>query len=659
MLNSKCIPRLILVLLGSLLFIGPLQAQEVAPTDKTLSPYFFIRGGDESIDRLPLKSTEVEFHVAGVIVDVTVRQTYENAGTRPINAQYVFPASSRAAVHGLRMSVGGQVVEAEIREREQAKKEFEQAKKEGKSAALLEQSRPNVFRMSLSNVMPGDQIDVELQYTELLVPVEGLYEFVYPTVVGPRYTSSLEQLSPDRDGFVESPYLKEAEPTPATFTIHGNVAAGMPLFDIGSRTHELEVEWSRPDEAYLRLKEEEGEGGNRDFIVQYRLADQKIAGGLMLQEGESENFFLMMVEPPKRPGVEMIPPREYVFVVDVSGSMNGFPLETTKRLMRDLIGGLRPTDNFNVILFAGMSKIMSPTSLPASRQNLERALRVIDDQQGGGGTELMRALETAMTLPQDEGWSRNIVVVTDGYISCETDVFRHIRQNLGEANVFAFGIGSSVNRYLIEGIAKAGLGEPFVVTEPSGSERAVARFQKYIGTPLLTDIELVADGFEIYDVVPATIPDVLADRPVIVHGKWRGKMTGSLTLRGVSGEGPYNKTFRVAETPKSETGGVLAQLWARTRIADISDFNYGRFSAEEKAEVTTLGLTYKLMTRFTSFIAVHHEIRNPDGNAENVKQPIPLPEGVSNLAVQMGKGSEPSLLFLALMIVVLLFIARL
>jgi Ca-activated chloride channel family protein len=186
MLNSKCIPRLILVLLGSLLFIGPLQAQEVAPTDKTLSPYFFIRGGDESIDRLPLKSTEVEFHVAGVIVDVTVRQTYENAGTRPINAQYVFPASPRAAVHGLRMSVGGQVVEAEIREREQAKKEFEQAKKEGKSAALLEQSRPNVFRMSLSNVMPGDQIDVELQYTELLVPVEGLYEFVYPTVVGPR-----------------------------------------------------------------------------------------------------------------------------------------------------------------------------------------------------------------------------------------------------------------------------------------------------------------------------------------------------------------------------------------------------------------------------------------------------------------------------------------
>ena len=198
----------------------------------------------------------------------------------------------------------------------------------------------------------------------------------------------------------------------------------------------------------------------------------------MLQEGESENFFLMMVEPPKRPGVEMIPPREYVFVVDVSGSMNGFPLETTKTLMRDLIGGLRPTDNFNVILFAGMSRIMSPTSLPASRQNLERAMQVIDEQQGGGGTELMRALETAMTLPQDEGWSRNIVVVTDGYISCETDAFRYIRKNLGEANVFAFGIGSGVNRYLIEGIAKAGLGEPFVVTKPSGSASVVARFSE-------------------------------------------------------------------------------------------------------------------------------------------------------------------------------------
>ena len=179
---------LVLIFCAILTPLDALAQSDRAANDKTLSPYFFVEGGDPAIDRLPLKDTRVEVAIAGVIADVTVRQLYENRGTRPIHARYVFPASTRAAVSGMSMTVGDVRTVARIRERKQAVREFDAAKREGKSASLLEQSRPNVFTMKIANVLPGDTIAVELKYTELLVPTDGVYEFVYPTVVGPRYS---------------------------------------------------------------------------------------------------------------------------------------------------------------------------------------------------------------------------------------------------------------------------------------------------------------------------------------------------------------------------------------------------------------------------------------------------------------------------------------
>src|SRR6185369_15174455 len=186
------------------------QNEDAPPAeDKTLSPYFFVQG-DPTVDHLPLKSTNVEISVSGVIADVKVVQTYRNEGSRPINASYVFPASTRAAVYGMRMRIGDDVIVAKIKQREQAKEEFETAKKEGKSASLLEQDRPNVFSMSLANLMPQEQVEIELRYTELLVPTDSVYEVVFPTVVGPRYASPKDETKKE-DGFVETPYQRGGE----------------------------------------------------------------------------------------------------------------------------------------------------------------------------------------------------------------------------------------------------------------------------------------------------------------------------------------------------------------------------------------------------------------------------------------------------------------
>src|SRR6266404_2860616 len=345
--------------------------EDKTSADKTLSPYFFVQG-DPNVDHLPLKDTRVQIDVSGVIADVQVTQTYRNEGSRPINARYVFPASTRAAVYAMRMRIGDQVIVAKIKEREKAKQEFDEARQAGKSASLLEQNRPNVFSMSVANVMPGDQIEIELCYTELLVPTDGIYEVVFPTVVGPRYSSQPESSAPH---LVKSPYLHQGNNPSSALHISARISAGVPIRELSCTSHPIAPQWLSPSIAQLVMDDADPFQGNRDFVLRYSLAGDQIASGLILYKGEDENFFLYMAQPPGRVANADIPAREYIFVVDVSGSMEGFPLNTAKRLLRDLIGQLRPSDLFNVVLFAGDSTVLSPKSLPADQQNISKAIR--------------------------------------------------------------------------------------------------------------------------------------------------------------------------------------------------------------------------------------------------------------------------------------------
>jgi Ca-activated chloride channel family protein len=385
-------------------------ADEVPDDDETLSPYFFVEGGDPAIDRFPLASTDVDVAITGPIASVTVRQVYENRGARPIHARYVFPASTRAAVNGLRMALAGRVIEAEIQERGRAQRTFAAAQREGKTATLLEQQRPNVFTMRVANVLPGDSLEVTLRYTELLVPRDGRYELVFPTVVGPRYANATDARE-GRSGFVAAPYLHAGAPPPAPLHIHGTVAAGLPILAVESATHALTGALDARGIYRFALDDGAAErAGNRDFVLGFRLAGDAVQTGLALFDAGDEKFFLLLAMPPARVAADEVPPREFVFVLDVSGSMMGFPLETAKALLRKLVLGLRPSDRFDVLTFSGGSRLLAPRSLQATPENVAFALAAIDEQEGGGGTELLPALERALALTPEPGIARSFVV---------------------------------------------------------------------------------------------------------------------------------------------------------------------------------------------------------------------------------------------------------
>ena len=601
---------------------------------KAESPYFQVNSSEPGTDRLPLKATRVDVRVSGVIADVTVTQHYRNEGQRAIEARYIFPGSTQAAVYAMNVRLGERLLTARIREKSLARIEYETAKKEGKTSALLEQHRPNVFEMNVANILPGDDVAVELRYTELLTPTDALYGFVFPTVVGPRYNSP--QGAAVNEKWVSAPYLKSGEASPATFDIKVTLDAPVALKEVTSPSHEIRVDGTDTRHAKVELAPADTPANNRDFILNYRLADSRIESGLMLFRGsegkDAENFFLALVEPPKAVPLAQISPREYIFVVDISGSMHGYPLETSKVLLQNLIGNLRPSDTFNVILFSGSNRMLSPASVPATRANIEQALTTIKQMGGSGSTEIVPALKRIAALPKAADVSRSVIIVTDGYVTVEAEVFQLIAKNLNRSNVFAFGIGSSVNRHLIEGMARAGQGEAFVVTKPEQAAAQAERLRKMIDAPVLTNVKARFEGLDVYDVQPALaqLPDVLGGRPVVVFGKWRGQAgvpaSGKLVIEGRSTEGAYST--EVSASGNEDNGA-------------------------QKAAITELGLTYGLLTQYTSFIAVDHVVRNPNpALAPTVNQPSPLPEGVSNLAIgaEVPSTPEPSA-WLAMLIV--------
>lgn len=587
--------------------------RHVIPGDgsQSCSPYFFVKSNDPEHTRMPLYSTDVDVKITGVIANVKVKQVYVNRSKKKLDAIYIFPGSTRAAVYGLDMTVGKRVIHAKVKEKEEARRDFEKARKEGKTATLLEQDRPNVFKTEVTNILPGDKITVELFYTELIEYRDKEYEFVYPTAVGPRYSNKQED-------FVEVSIAQWIAENKSSFNIHVVIDETVPVQSVSSSSHQIKVKNEDASRIIVDLNNPRDVNPGADFILRYGLQGNKVESGLTLYEHGDEKFFLLMMQPPKSVKETDILPREYIFIVDVSGSMSGFPLEVSKTILKELIASLRPEDRFNVLLFESSNSMLSKKSLPATEGNIEKAIKVIDRQEGGGGTELYPALVKAFKYndPDVQHYARTFIIATDGFVTIESEAFRLISENLNQASFFPLGIGNGVNRYLIEGMAWAGASEPFVIENRTNAEKIGRHFIRTISQPVLSDISIDWGDFQVYDVYPQEIPQVFTEKPVVIFGKYKGNAIGNIIIKGKTAEGYLQQYIPVSEAKKSDDQ-ALRYLWARNKIKYLSDYagiyensgdyaysEEGYFSEENKKEITRLGLKYNLLTAFTSFLAI-------------------------------------------------------
>ncbi len=570
--------------------------------EASLPTIFYIHQG--TIVEFPLNSYKADVDIVGNIANVKLTQTFINVSGRKIDAKYRFPGSTQAAVNGMTMKIKDRVIHAQIQEKQEARETFETAKKEGKRASLLSQEKPNIFTTEVANIYAGDTIQVIVEYSEIIEYKEYVYSFVLPTKIGERYQNSYEKVGErgEYDVFSNANLNKKID-----FDINVSISSIFDVSKVRCKTHTISAE---QEGAKTFVKMNTPTELDRDFILQYEMESKQVESGLLLHEGEDENFFLLMLQAPRRVPAKEILPREYVFVVDVSGSMNGKPIETAIHLFGNLLEKTNKEDMFNVVKFSGSNEVLFDEAKPANRENLQKGFNFLSDERGGGGTELLAALKKAMDLPKQDKYSRSVILITDGFIRADLEVIEYLSENLDKGNVFPFGIGNSVNRYLIEGLANISMSEPFIITDLNDANKEADKFKEYIDSPVMTGIKIEFEGFDAYDLVPEKIPDVFAQRPIIISGKYRGHPSGIVRVSGQNGKQEMKTYFQVENFAQMDTSQVLKYLWARRKLQTLQDFpgTYSfRNSDDNKQAIIDLGLKYHLMTNHTSFVAVDTE----------------------------------------------------
>ncbi|HXM48944.1 MAG TPA: VIT and VWA domain-containing protein [Pyrinomonadaceae bacterium] len=594
----------------------------------------------------PLKHTDVKAQISGFLSRVVVTQEFDNPFKEKIEAVYTFPLPQNAAVDDMTMIVGDRTVRGKVLRREEAQAVYEAAKSNGQTASLLDQERPNIFTQSVANILPGEQIKITISYVETLKYEDGSYEFIFPMVVGPRYVPG-SPTGAQGTGFASDtnqvPDASRVTPQPvpegmrAGHDVSIDVAldAGVPIDVLDSKTHDVSVE--RPDDrrAIVRLKDQAAIP-NKDFILRYDVAGKKIEDALLTHASDKGGFFTLILQPPDRVTAEDVMPKELVFVLDTSGSMSGFPIEKAKETMKLALDNLYPYDTFNLITFSGDEHILFPEPVPATKENLAKAQAFLESRTGGGGTEMMKAIKASMDPSDAQGHVRIVVFMTDGYVGNDMEIIGEVQKH-PNARVFAFGIGSSVNRFLLDNMARYGRGEVEYVGLNDDGSAAARRMHERVRNPLLTDISIDWNGLPVADVYPKTVPDLFSAKPVILTGRYTGNGHGTIRLKGKMSGHDFVREIPV-DFSNARQNDVLATLWARTRVDDLMSQDFkgaqqGAMKDDVKQAITQLGLDYRLMTQFTSFVAVEEMVVTDGGQPRRIDVPVEVPEGVNRAAV--------------------------
>ncbi|MEG4066537.1 VIT domain-containing protein [Microcoleus sp. Pol11C2] len=615
----------------------------------------------------PLKQTEVKAKIAGNISRVEVVQKFENPFPESIEAVYVFPLPDEAAVDDMEIKIGSRIIKADIKRREEALEIYEQARKQGRSAGLLEQERSNIFTQSLANIKPGEKIEVTIRYTESLKFVGGDYEFVFPMVVGPRYISgNTTPPNPpllrggDHSGAdrINPPVLPPGTRSGHNIAVSVEIDAGVAIGDVRSTSHQITTDRSG-NIVQVQLANSDTIP-NKDLILRYRVAGENTRATILTQSDKRGGHFATYLIPALNYKTNEIVPKDVVFLMDTSGSQQGEPLAKSKELMRRFIQGLNPNDTFTIIDFANTAQALSTTPLANTPENRHKAINYIEKLQANGGTELLNGLQTVMNFPAvATGRLRSIVLVTDGYIGNENEVLALVQRSLKPGNrLYSFGVGGSVNRFLINRLAEVGRGTSQVIRQDEPSAEAAEKFFREINRPVLTNIQISWEGMgekpEIYPIAP---PDLFASGPLVLFGKKADRTNGQLRIRGTLAGGkayeqvlPVNfaqsggrqrESTSVAATATDFGNSAVAQLWGRSRIKDLMNQMFGGETKSLVEAVTNTALTYRLLSEYTAFVAVSEEVRvEPDGTRRRVQVPVELPQGVSYEGIFESGGAE-------------------
>ena len=591
---------------------------------------------------VPLVHTDVALDVRGLVAAATVTQQYANSSKEPIEAVYVFPLPHDAAVYDMEIRIGNRVIRSVIKERAEAKRVYEAAKSEGKRAALLEEERPNIFTASVANIMPGDRIEVRLRYVEPLTWEDGRMRLVFPMVVGPRYIPGTQAVGHNGTGWaldtnavpdasrITPPVRNPESRSGHDISLALDLDSGFQAASIKCVSHEVNVRRLPDGRRHVEL----AAGAtlpNKDFVLEVQQAESKrpkTALFLSPATDAGDTHFLLAAFPPTVAPSERMPV-EMLYMIDISGSMAGASIEQAREALLQALDRLRPGDRFSILAFNNNYSEIAPEPMPASSENLGAARRYVKALAAGGGTEMLPALLHLMQIPEKPGFLRHIVLLTDGCLGDEETIFAALRDHLGGARLFTVAIGSAPNLFLATKMAQFGRGSFTHIANVSEVRERMGRLFSSIESPVLTDVKLSFEGVEVAEIYPERPPDLFLRQPLLIFGRISKGRVGKVHLTARAGNEAYKTTIAFDASKASFHPGITT-LWARKRVEDMmdrwrqSDEN-GR--TEIRSGIIAHAIRYRLVTRFTSLVAVEEVVANTSGHSNTVPVPTELPAG--------------------------------
>jgi Ca-activated chloride channel family protein len=647
------------LLLGGMALLLAAPAYADNPADREGALLMMSARNGEAAFAAPLVSTDVVFQVSGPLVRARVVQTFENPQDEWLEAVYVFPLPENAAVDRMKLAAGERLLVGEIRERSEAKAVYAHARASGRRASLFDQERPNVFTTQVANIGPREKVVVEIEYQHTLRYDGNRFSLRFPMVVGPRYLPGGRRLVADA-ARITPPVLRPGWEEGRTngVSIRVELDAGVPLGHVESAYHPVVVAAPSPSRRVVTLT-----GGaaraDQDFELSWRLSDAAMPrAAWFVEERDGRHYGLLMLVPPalarKRPLS-----REVVFVLDTSGSMAGPSIRQAKEALAVALARLRPEDRFNVVEFNSTAQSLFTAPRDASEQNRRAAVRWVSALEARGGTEMAAALRLALAQESDRERLRQVVFLTDGAVGNEDELFGIIKERLGAARLFTVGIGSAPNGHFMTKAAHLGAGTfTFIGRVTEVGERMGALLAK-LESPVMRNLDLRWPQGLHAEAWPARLPDLYSGEPLIVTAAL-DRLDGALAISGEhDGERWSTSVPIVRVTPASGVGA----LWARQKVASLMDTlrpGEAEAEAETRAQIVSLAVLHRLVTKYTSFVAVDASpVRPPSVDVLRTPVPTLLPAGwdYGKVFGELPQGATESRLSLLLGLICLLIAA--
>ena len=589
-------------------------------------------------------NTDVTMNISGLVARVSVRQEFRNDGGDWTEGVYVFPLPDRAAVDRMRLHIGERFIEGEIREKEQARKEYERARNEGKKASLVEQERPNLFTTTVANIAPGERVVVEIEYLEDLRYDNGTFAIRFPMTLTPRYIPGAPL--PDRQGSGWSPDTTRVSdaslvtpPQVAASDDHkisltASIDAGLPLEIVASRYHPVDV--SEAQGRYTVSLANDAVPMDHDFELLWRPLPSAAPRAMVFREtiAGQPHYLLMVMPPDTAQDATVTMPRELIFVVDTSGSMHGNSIAQAKQALERALDDLGAGDRFNIIEFNSTTRALYHQSVAADAANLTHARRFVQGLDANGGTEMRPALRLALDSAGTESYLRQIVFITDGSVGNEDELYAMIETRLGDARLFTVGIGSAPNSWFMRKAAELGRGTFVVISALHEVGEKMDRLFDKLGHPQVTNIDVSWPGGAVTESFPEIVPDLYRGEPVTVRSRASGAFQpgSAVRVRGDSAAGAW--TTELPLDGDRDHSGVAA-LWARARIAALHDEERrGADSAVTRKAIVDTAISHHLVSKYTSLVAVDKTPARAAGDPLAREQvPNLLPYGQSMNAI--------------------------